>query len=81
VHYLGRHPLCRFCEQQGRIAAASVVDHITPHKGDQSLFWDSANWQPLCKLCHDSIKKRIEAGRAPGCDLDGNPLQPGDHWR
>lgn len=33
--------------------AATVVDHIIPHKGDQYLFWDRSNWQPLCKLCHD----------------------------
>lgn len=32
---------------------ANVVDHIKPHRGDKVLFWDSANWQPLCKECHD----------------------------
>lgn len=32
---------------------ASVVDHKTPHRGNQVLFWDTANWQPLCKRCHD----------------------------
>ncbi|MHA6731654.1 hypothetical protein [Devosia sp. A369] len=21
-----------------------VVDHIVPHRGDQRLFWDRANW-------------------------------------
>ena len=38
-----------------------MVDHITPHKGDKALFWQRANWQPLCKQCHD-IKTAIEDG-------------------
>lgn len=33
---------------QGRIEAATVVGYITPHRGDQSLFWRRSNWQPLC---------------------------------
>ena len=32
---------------------ATVVDYIVPHRGDQKLFWDKSNWQPLCKACHD----------------------------
>ena len=30
-----------------------LLDHIIPHRGDQKLFWDEQNWQPLCKDCHD----------------------------
>lgn len=52
-HYLLAHPLCRMHEHQGRLEVATVVDHIIPHKGDKDLFWDSKNWQPLCKRCHD----------------------------
>jgi 5-methylcytosine-specific restriction protein A len=37
----------------GVITAATIVDHINPHKGDQALFWDQSNWQVLCKQCHD----------------------------
>ena len=40
---------------------ASVVDHVTPHQGDQRLFWDEANHQSLCKPCHDGDKAREEA--------------------
>ena len=47
------HPLCEECKRQGIIKAAAVVDHIVPHRGDQRLFWDQSNWQPLCKGCHD----------------------------
>ena len=32
---------------------ATVVDHIVPHRGDPKLFWDTDNWQALCKQCHD----------------------------
>jgi len=32
---------------------ATIVDHIVPHRGNQALFWDSSNWQCLCKPCHD----------------------------
>jgi 5-methylcytosine-specific restriction protein A len=37
----------------GRITPATVIDHITPHRGDRALFWQSSNWQALCKPCHD----------------------------
>lgn len=58
--FLGRNPLCSICQTAGRITPASIVDHIVPHRGDQSLFWDTANWQSLCKPCHDSIKQAEE---------------------
>ena len=53
ARYLQLHPLCAECARTGRIAAASVVDHITPHRGNKALFWDEGNWQPMCKSCHD----------------------------
>ena len=51
--FLKQHPLCAFCQAEGKIVPATVVDHIIPHRGDQRLFWDQANWEPLCKECHD----------------------------
>jgi 5-methylcytosine-specific restriction endonuclease McrA len=53
--YLAVHGSCRRC---GR--AASLVDHTTPHKGDQRLFWDRRNWQPLCTPCHSGAKQSEE---------------------
>src|SRR5262245_2556293 len=54
--FLRQHPLCQ-CElcDEGRIRLlpSSVVDHKVPHRGDQSLFWDTDNWQALNKACHD----------------------------
>ena len=51
--YLQIHPLCAECLKEGRYVKATVVDHIIPHRGDQKLFWDRSNWQPLCKKHHD----------------------------
>ena len=51
--FLRGHPLCAECLKRGKIAPATVVDHIVPHRGDQKLFWDEDNWQALCKACHD----------------------------
>ena len=36
-----------------RFTAATVVDHVIPHRGDSHLMWDESNWQALCKSCHD----------------------------
>lgn len=59
--FLSEHPLCRRCGDAGVTTPANVVDHITPHNGDPALFWDRANWQPLCKRCHD-VKTATEDG-------------------
>lgn len=56
--FLSHHPLCAECEREGRVTAATVVDHIIPHRGDQALFWDKSNWQPLCKPHHDAKTAR-----------------------
>ena len=51
--FLRKNPLCAECMRNGRLTPATVVDHVIPHRGDQELFWDTNNWQPLCKACHD----------------------------
>lgn len=56
--HLARHPLCAECQ-----AAATIVDHVTPHRGDPNLFWDAANWQSLCKRCHDRKTATQDAER------------------
>jgi len=55
-------PLCVMCAAEGRYTKATVVDHIKPHRGDRKLFWDRANWQPLCKAHHDK-KTGLEDSR------------------
>jgi 5-methylcytosine-specific restriction enzyme A len=58
VAYLARHRLCMRCLVQGRVVPATVVDHVVPHRGDERLFWDEANWAALCKRCHDAKTAR-----------------------
>lgn len=79
--FLLKHPLCQMHERLGAVVAATVVDHIVPHRGDSALFWDRSNWQSLCKPCHDRHKQRLErSGVEVGCDLSGVPLDAGHHW-
>tara|TARA_R110002049_G_scaffold304075_3_gene499001 strand:- start:1185 stop:1523 length:339 start_codon:yes stop_codon:yes gene_type:complete len=53
--WLAYNPACTRCR-----APATVVDHITPHKGDKAVFWDKTNWQSLCAPCHNRHKQREE---------------------
>lgn len=64
--FLTEHPLCRECEDEGRVTLATVVDHIVPHKGNPHLFWDVENWQPLCKRHHDRKTVREDGGFGRG---------------
>lgn len=60
--FLAKHPLCEECNRQGRIVAATVVDHVVPHCGDQVLFWQRSNWEAKCKSCHDRKTAREDGG-------------------
>lgn len=62
--FLRANPLCVMCKAHGDVTAATVVDHIEPHRGDQALFWDESNWAPLCAHHHSSDKQREENSRA-----------------
>lgn len=77
LRYLAEHPLCRMCEEQGRVTEAKVVDHIIPHKGDPVLMWDQTNWQSLCKPHHDRDKQSQDKGgnkRTVVIGADGWPV-------
>lgn len=50
--YISEHPLCEQCEREGRTTAATDVDHITPHEGNEALLYCWTNLQSLCGLCH-----------------------------
>lgn len=45
------------------VEPTEVIDHITPHKGDEALFFDRGNLQGLCKHHHDRTKQRLERGQ------------------
>ena len=64
--------LCVMCKADGKTVAATVVDHITPHKGDETLMWDQANWQALCKPHHDSDKQIEEKKGEQRTRFDAN---------
>jgi 5-methylcytosine-specific restriction protein A len=41
------------CQKGNWTRAATLTDHIKPHRGDAKLFWDPTNWEPLCVACHN----------------------------
>jgi len=58
--FLGVHPLCRYCDLEGYVTAATLVDHFWPHRGDRDLFWHRAFWVSSCEACHSGMKQRVE---------------------
>lgn len=79
--YLLAHPWCIKHMERGEQVPATVVDHKIPHRQDWSLFWDRNNWQPLCKLHHDSLKQKEDnRGYVIGCDVAGRPIDPNHPW-
>ncbi|QXH96104.1 HNH endonuclease [Pseudomonas ogarae] len=60
--FLARYPLCAEHERQGEVVAATEVDHIVPHKGDATIFWNRNNWQSLCHSCHSRKTAREDGG-------------------
>ena len=79
--HLAANTFCVRCECQGRIRAATVVNHSVPHRGDQRLFWDRSKWESLCKPCHDGPTQAEErSGIVTGTDASGRPLDPAHPW-
>lgn len=77
---LSAEPLCRTCQLHGRTTAATVADHVVPHRGDPTLFYEG-ELQSLCDAdpfrCHSRVKQREEAlGFSPAVDADGFPHDP-----
>lgn len=74
------HPLCAMCDRTGRVTAATVADHVVPHRGDPVLF--EGPLQSLCQPCHDGPKQGQErTGVLRGVGADGLPLDPAHPWR
>lgn len=61
-----RNPFCLGCRAVGIQTGTDVVDHVEPHKGDQTKFWNTALWQPACRWHHDVIKPQLERLFAAG---------------
>jgi 5-methylcytosine-specific restriction protein A len=60
--HLANHPLCTACQAEGRVTAASVVDHIKTIADRPDLRLDPSNLRSLCKPCHDAHTARQVAG-------------------
>jgi hypothetical protein len=54
------HPICKGCEAVGLVTPSEVTDHVEPHKGDQTKFWNRDMWQSACCWHHDIIKQKLE---------------------
>lgn len=68
------------CKAIGRVTPANTVDHVVPHRGDVTLFWDG-ELQSLCSTCHSAHKQAQERGAGlRGCDARGQPLDPEHPW-
>ena len=50
------------CEVPGCAATARIVDHRIPHRGEPDLFFDRANLQAMCKVCHDTKTAKHDGG-------------------
>lgn len=74
---LAREPLCRMCLVDGRVTAATICDHVEPHRGDMMKFW-AGPFQSLCAEHHNRVKQSMEKGGnkrtlRPVIGLDGWP--------
>lgn len=48
-NFLKVHCVCIICGGK-----ATIADHIIPHKGDERLFYNENNLQPMCWRCHSA---------------------------
>ena len=62
--FLNDNPLCAVCLRDGMVEGATELDHIIPVADGAYDFWDTENWQPICRKCHLS-KTAEENARIP----------------
>ena len=74
---LRSEPLCSMCAKLGIVRAATVADHIIPHRGNVKLFFDRSNLTSLCKPHHDGPKQSWEKRGTPEVGADGWPVEAG----
>jgi 5-methylcytosine-specific restriction enzyme A len=61
----GQHPLCEYCELEGRVTGAVLTDHLYPQRTFADVFWRKEWWISSCKSCHDGMKQAVErAGKS-----------------
>lgn len=62
--FLAKHPWCECPEHKGtpNPPPSDTVDHIKPHKGDKTLFWDRSNWRAMAHACHSRATASFDGG-------------------
>ena len=65
VKFLSINSLCYACGSK-----STVVDHLTPHKGDESLFKKLDNHIPMCKRCHDTVTAYFDKNYVKNGSID-----------
>lgn len=57
---------CARCGKLEGDTSKLVADHIKAHRGNADLFWDEANLQCICSVCHSSLKQAEEQSDVVG---------------
>jgi len=60
--YLSANPVCVYCQAQGRLSAATILEHRTPLWAGGSM-WDEVNWAASCEPCANAKTAREAAER------------------
>lgn len=78
---LAAHPLCKTCQEDGRITAATVCNHTDKDAKQTEDGFFAGPFTSECAPCHDSIIQRQERrGHVIGCDETGQPRDPEHPW-
>jgi 5-methylcytosine-specific restriction enzyme A len=64
------------CAAAGHTEISTVVNHRIPHRGDQTLFWEKANWEGTCGPHHDQIVEPPDKAPLTGVTREGRPTDP-----
>lgn len=59
IEFRKKNPFCRWCDQEDRVTAVDVVDHIIPRKDAPERMHDWKNLQSLCHH-HHGVKTEME---------------------
>jgi 5-methylcytosine-specific restriction enzyme A len=65
-YVLSKEPFCRECSKNGRLKAATIVDHIIDIADAPELRLIETNLQPLCETCHNrKTMRKTMKGNVP----------------
>lgn len=54
------HPLCEYCGLVDQVTAATLIDHLYPHRQYDGVFWRKEWWVSSCDDCHNGYKQALE---------------------